>query len=91
MFSVPKATRSNSDKSWVYMFALCIGSVNGVTPGITLPWRSDLLIGQNRLQITAHIYNPCQMKLGINLKTLDSFAINKSSLIARKQKHGEII
>jgi len=31
------------------------------------------------------------MKLGINLKNLDSFVINKPSLIARKPKHGEII
>lgn len=72
---MPKTTRSTSDKSWLYMFALCIGTVNGVTPGITLPWRSDLLIGQNHLQIAVHIYSPCQMKLGINLKNLDSFVI----------------
>jgi hypothetical protein len=85
MFSVPKATRLNSDKSWLYKFALCIGTVNGVSPGIILPWRSDLLIGQNRLHITAHIYNLCQMKLGINSKNFDSFVINKSSLIARNQ------
>jgi len=91
MFSLPTATRSNSDKSWLYMFALCIGTVNGVTPGITSLWRSDLLIGQNRLQITVHIYRLGQMKLGMNLKSLDSFVINRQSLIARKPKHGEII